>query len=74
MLVQWPWWCQLIAALLILMSTLWIPCVAIFKYFNIVQWKEEIPAFFPCDELREERNIKEKESNWFEKYILGFKT
>ncbi|XP_060553326.1 sodium-dependent neutral amino acid transporter B(0)AT3-like [Ruditapes philippinarum] len=73
-LVQWPWWCQVLAALLILMSTLWIPGVALFKYFNIVQWKEEIPAFFPSDELREERNIKEKESNWFEKYILGFKS
>ncbi|KAL4235225.1 hypothetical protein ACF0H5_006863 [Mactra antiquata] len=70
----WPWWCQLLATILILMSVLWIPGVAICKYFNLVEWKEEVPAFFPSDELREEKDIKERESNVFEKYVLGFKS
>jgi hypothetical protein len=56
------------------MSLLWIPGVALCKYFNLVTWKEEAPAFFPAEELREERNLKEHKTTWFEKYILGFRT
>ncbi|XP_052229693.1 sodium-dependent neutral amino acid transporter B(0)AT3-like [Dreissena polymorpha] len=72
-LVQWPWWCQLIAAMLILMSVLWIPGVAICKYLDVISMKREVPAFFPEDELREERDIKPRHANVFERTVLGFK-
>ncbi|WAR11800.1 S6A15-like protein, partial [Mya arenaria] len=64
----WPWWCQLFAAILILMALLWIPGVAICKYFNLISWKREEPVFFPSEELCEEYDIKEKKTNAFEKY------
>ena len=73
-LISWPWWCQTIAALLILMSVLWIPGIALVKYFHLVEWKEEQPAFFPTEELIEERQIKPHKVTWFEQHILGFKS
>jgi len=69
---QWPWWCQILAVLLILSSVGWIPIIAAAKYFNLVEWKEEVPAFFPEEELAEERHIKPHEASTFEKRILGF--
>ena len=74
MLLSWPWWCQTLAALLIMMSVLWIPGVALVKYFNLVDWKEEQAAFFPTEELAEERQIKPHKTTLFERYILGFKS
>ncbi|XP_048755020.2 sodium-dependent neutral amino acid transporter B(0)AT3-like [Ostrea edulis] len=71
--VPWPWWCQLIAVLLILSSVLWIPVVAIVKYFRCIEWKEEVPAYFPEDELSEERQIRPHSSNKLEKVLFGFK-
>jgi hypothetical protein len=71
--VPWPWWCQLVAALMILASVVWIPLIAALKYFRITQWKEEAPAFFPADELAEERSIQPHEDTWIETHIFGFK-
>jgi solute carrier family 6 amino acid/orphan transporter-like 15/16/17/18/20 len=71
--VPWPWWCQLIAILLILSSVLWIPSVAIVKYFRFIEWKEEVPAYFPEEELSEERQFKPHVSNRLEKVLFGFK-
>ncbi|KAH3771344.1 hypothetical protein DPMN_172659 [Dreissena polymorpha] len=59
--------------MLILMSVLWIPGVAICKYLDVISMKREVPAFFPEDELREERDIKPRHANVFERTVLGFK-
>ncbi|XP_050396391.1 sodium-dependent neutral amino acid transporter B(0)AT1 [Patella vulgata] len=71
--IPWPWWCQVVAVCLILCSLLWIPGVAIAKYFKLVEYKEESPAFFPSEELREERNIMPHKSNAIERALFGFK-
>ncbi|GAB1597438.1 sodium- and chloride-dependent transporter XTRP3-like [Argonauta hians] len=68
-----PWWVQVIAAFLILSSVAWIPFVALTRYFNLVKWEPETPAFFPAEELREERNIKPHQTTFVEKYFFGFK-
>ena len=70
--IPWPGWCQFIAVLLILSSVLWIPVVAIVKYFNLISWKEEIVAYFPDEELVEERNIEPHENTFIESHLLGF--
>lgn len=72
--IPWPGWCQFVAALLILASVLWIPGVAIAKYFRLIPWKEEVEAYFPEEELMEERNIEQHEATLIEKYLLGFKS
>ncbi|XP_033754968.1 sodium-dependent neutral amino acid transporter B(0)AT3-like [Pecten maximus] len=71
--VPLPWWCLLVAFLLVMSSVLWIPLVAIVKYFHIIDWKPEVPAFFPEEELVEEKNIKPHVTTNFEKHVLGFK-
>ncbi|KAJ8302634.1 hypothetical protein KUTeg_019030 [Tegillarca granosa] len=72
-IVPWPWWCQLLAAVLILSSLLWIPGVALVKYFKLLPYKEEVPTYFPEEELIEERNIKPHENTFIEKHIFGYK-
>ncbi|XP_048253577.1 sodium- and chloride-dependent transporter XTRP3-like [Haliotis rufescens] len=72
-LLPWPWWCQILAVILILASVLWIPGVALVKYFGFVEVKEEPPAFFPAEELREERGIQPHYSTPMEKYLFGFR-
>lgn len=72
-LAPWPWWCQVLAVLLILSSVLWIPGVALVKYYRLIDWKEEVPAYFPEDELMEERQFQPHISNQFEKVLFGFK-
>ncbi|CAC5426542.1 SLC6A15S [Mytilus coruscus] len=69
----WPGWCQVVAALMILSSVLWIPGVAIAKYFRLISWKEEVASYFPEEELIEERGIEPHEDTVIEKYLLGFK-
>lgn len=68
----WPGWCQVVAALMILSSILWIPGVAIAKYFRLISWKEEVASYFPEEELIEERSIEPHEDTVIEKYLLGF--
>ncbi|XP_062593065.1 sodium-dependent neutral amino acid transporter B(0)AT3-like [Saccostrea cucullata] len=71
--VPWPWWCQVIAVLLILSSVLWIPLVAIVKYFRLIDWKEEVPAYFPEEELAEERQYQPHISSKLEHILFGFR-
>lgn len=71
--VPLPWWCLVIAALLILSSVIWIPLIAFVKHFNVVKWKPEVQAFFPEEELIEEKNIKPHITTKFEKVVFGFR-
>lgn len=43
---EWPGWCKFLAASLILSPTLWIPGVAVAKYFRLYNWTRPEPAFF----------------------------
>ncbi|XP_045194550.2 sodium-dependent neutral amino acid transporter B(0)AT3-like [Mercenaria mercenaria] len=65
----WPGWCKFLAAFLILTPTLWIPGVAIVKYFRLYDWSQPEPAFFPRELLQEELalrkdNSRKSESKW----------
>ncbi|KAL5022464.1 hypothetical protein ScPMuIL_001619 [Solemya velum] len=55
--IEWPGWCKFLSAFLILTSVLWIPAVALVKYFNLYNWEPEKTAYFPETELKEERDI-----------------
>lgn len=50
-----------------------IPGVALVKYYRLIDWKEEVPAYFPEDELMEERQFQPHISSQFEKVLFGFK-
>ncbi|XP_041376722.1 sodium-dependent neutral amino acid transporter B(0)AT3-like [Gigantopelta aegis] len=69
----WPWWCQMFAVILILASVLWIPGIALCKYFGFINMNEEHPSFFPIDVLKEERKIVPHKSTDFERIVLGFR-
>ena len=69
----WPWWCQVFAVILILASVLWIPGIALCKYFGFIGINEETPSFFPIDVLKEERKIIPHKSTDFERIVLGFR-
>ncbi|XP_059170241.1 sodium- and chloride-dependent transporter XTRP3-like [Physella acuta] len=71
--VPWPWWCKMLALLLILSSVLWIPGLALMRHFGYPLLKEEEPAFFPTDELKEEYGLNSHKTTSFERVVLGFK-
>ena len=50
--LEWPGWCKFLAAFLILTAVMWIPGVAVLKYWNIVPWRREEPAYIPKHELQ----------------------
>ena len=64
--LEWPAWCKFLAAFLILTSVLWIPGVAAVKYWNIIPWKHEEPAYFPKEELDRESgsSLELTSSSW----------
>ncbi|KAL4235363.1 hypothetical protein ACF0H5_006999 [Mactra antiquata] len=51
---DWPGWCKFLAAFLILTPVMWIPGVAIVKYFRLYDWTQPEPAFFPREKLQAE--------------------
>lgn len=54
---DWPHWCIVIAVLLIGVSILWIPGVAICRLMGIKIVEDSEPAAFPTAELREVHGI-----------------
>lgn len=52
MTLEWPGWCKFLAAYLILTSVLWIPGVAAVKYWNLISWTREEPAYIPKQDLK----------------------
>ncbi|WAR13329.1 S6A18-like protein [Mya arenaria] len=49
--LEWPGWCKFFAAFLILTPTIWVPGVAVVKYFRLYNWTQAEPAFFPREDL-----------------------
>ncbi|KAH9495649.1 hypothetical protein Btru_015549, partial [Bulinus truncatus] len=72
-MLPWPWWCKILAAFLIFSSVLCIPGLALMHNFGITILPNEIPAFFPTEELKEEYGLNSHKINQFERVVLGFK-
>ncbi|XP_055524582.1 sodium-dependent neutral amino acid transporter B(0)AT3 isoform X2 [Wyeomyia smithii] len=55
--LEWPHWCIVVAILLIMVSILWIPGVAICRLCGINIIEDSEPAWFPTAELRDVHGI-----------------
>ncbi|XP_037973309.2 sodium-dependent neutral amino acid transporter B(0)AT3 [Plutella xylostella] len=55
---SWPAWSVILMLVLILASVLWIPGVAIARYFGIPIVEDEERAWFPADDLRDFHGIE----------------
>lgn len=54
---EWPHWCIVVAVLMVGVSILWIPGVALCRLVGINLLDESEPAAFPIEELREVHGI-----------------
>lgn len=64
--MEWPHWCVVIAFLLIFSSILWIPIVAILRYFNIQEnSKSSFYEIFNSFRLFGIKVIEDSEAAWF---------
>ncbi|XP_012943730.1 sodium-dependent neutral amino acid transporter B(0)AT2 [Aplysia californica] len=74
--LPWPWWCMFLAGILILLSIIWIPVVALTTYLSgRGLLKQDKPTNFPLETLKRERGLSSTErppSSRFQKVILGF--
>ena len=70
---EWPNWCIVAAVLLIGVSVLWIPGVAICRLLGIKIVEDSEPAWFPSAELRDVNGIVPHEPTQFEKQVFFFK-
>uniref|UniRef100_A0A8D8BT13 Transporter n=1 Tax=Culex pipiens TaxID=7175 RepID=A0A8D8BT13_CULPI len=55
--LEWPHWCVVVAILLVCVSILWIPGVAICRLCGINIIEDTEPAWFPSAELRDSHGI-----------------
>lgn len=70
---DWPGWCIFAAVMLIGVSILWIPGVAICRLLGITIVEDSDPAWFPAAELRDVNGIVPHEPTQFEKQVFFFK-
>lgn len=70
---EWPGWCIFMAILLVSVSILWIPGVAICRLFGIVIVEDSDPMPFPADELRDVNGIVPHEPTEFEQLVFFFR-
>jgi len=70
---EWPHWCIVAAILLIGVSVLWIPGVAICRLLGIKIVEDSDPAWFPAAELRDVNGIVPHEPTQFEQMVFFFK-
>ncbi|EFX84589.1 hypothetical protein DAPPUDRAFT_314911 [Daphnia pulex] len=70
--LDWPPWAQVLIAVLVLVSALWIPGIAIARMFGCQPLADEPPAWFPADELREFRKLTDvhHQSSTMEKLLF----
>ncbi|CAL4063494.1 unnamed protein product, partial [Meganyctiphanes norvegica] len=54
---QWPGWCWGLVGVLVLLSALWIPGIALTRLCGIHVIHDEEPAWFPVEELKEFHTI-----------------
>jgi solute carrier family 6 (neurotransmitter transporter, amino acid/orphan) member 15/16/17/18/20 len=70
---EWPGWCIFMAILLVSISILWIPGVALCRLFGIVIVEDSDPMPFPADELRDVNGIVPHEPTEFEQLVFFFR-
>ncbi|RWS06499.1 sodium-dependent neutral amino acid transporter B(0)AT1-like protein, partial [Dinothrombium tinctorium] len=70
---EWPHWANILIIVLISMSALWIPLVAILRFWGIKVLNDEEPSWFPADELREYRGIPIRKVTSFERILFQMK-
>ncbi|XP_052060757.1 sodium-dependent neutral amino acid transporter B(0)AT3-like [Mytilus californianus] len=68
--LSWPGGHKFVAAFLILTAVLWIPGVALVKYFRLIKWEPETPAYFPEEELKIEKELKIYEPSDMERKLF----
>ncbi|RWS25707.1 sodium-dependent neutral amino acid transporter B(0)AT3-like protein, partial [Leptotrombidium deliense] len=68
---EWPHWAHVLIITLILMSVLWVPIVAILRFFGVRLLHKEEPSWFPADELREYRGISVRKVTSVERLFFG---
>lgn len=70
---EWPGWCIFLAVILIGVSILWIPGVAICRILGITIVEDSEPNWFPAAELRDVNGIVPHEATEFEKSVFFFR-
>lgn len=74
---NWPTWCIVFGALLIIVCVIWIPAIAILRILkiNIIPEENLNQCWFPAEELREFHDIQEehKVTN-IERLLFGFRS
>jgi len=71
--LEWPGWSLAIAAILILISILWIPVVAALRLCGVNLLAEEGPGWWPDVDLIEHYGLKDYEDSKWETMLLGHK-
>lgn len=69
---EWPTWALVLAMLLVLVSVIWIPFIAITRLMGIQIMHKEEAAWFPANELRDFHGIVAHEPTATEKVFFGF--
>ncbi|KAK0082782.1 hypothetical protein PV325_009842 [Microctonus aethiopoides] len=67
---EWPTWAIVLIFILIMTSVLWIPAVAIFRYFGILIIDDNEKAWFPAEDLKEFHGIVPHEVTAAETFLF----
>lgn len=73
--LQWPNWCIVLGAILIIGCVIWIPLVAVMKIMrvNLIPEEQLSRCWFPAEELREFHDIQEEHKvTKLERILFGF--
>lgn len=70
---SWPIWAQVLALILISLSILWIPIVALLKCCGISLLKPEPAGWFPAEELKSFYQIEDYKPSKVEKALFGMR-
>lgn len=69
---EWPTWALVMALIMVLIATIWIPFIAITRLMGIHVMNKEEAAWFPANELRDFHGIVAHEPTATEKVFFGF--
>jgi len=70
---SWPAWALVMAGVLIGMSILWIPFIAILKLAGITVFAPEPAGWFPAEELKAFYELKDHIPTKIERILFGFR-
>ncbi|XP_054165076.1 sodium-dependent neutral amino acid transporter B(0)AT3-like [Oppia nitens] len=70
---EWPPWATVLIFVLILMSVLWIPGIAILRVLGVHVLPDEEASWFPAEELRKFHKIIPRKVTPFERFFFNMK-